>query len=87
MGSFLHGVALLGYDVSPVCLLLVYSDGMILGGLITNYCNGMIQEEVFCGSEGREERSDVYRDGVGRNQTAEMCELRKLFGRETLVPP
>lgn len=36
MGSFLHGVALLGYDVSPVCLLLVYSDGMILGGLINN---------------------------------------------------
>lgn len=44
-----------------------------------------MQEELFCGSEGREERSDVYRDGVGRNQTAEMCEFRKLFGRETFV--
>lgn len=28
---------------------------------------------MFRGSEGREERSDVYRDGVGRNPTSEMC--------------
>lgn len=65
MGPFLHGVALLGHDVSPVCLLLVYSDWVTLEGLINNSFNCMMQEEVFCGSEGGEERSDVHRDGVG----------------------
>lgn len=36
-----------------------------------------MQEELFCGSEGREERSDVYRDGLGWNQTSEMREFAR----------
>lgn len=33
-----------------------------------------MQEGTFCGSEGGEECSDVYRDGTGWDPTPEMCE-------------
>lgn len=38
-----------------------------------------MQEEAFCGSEGGEERSNVHRDGAGRDQTSEMCQWTSLL--------